>query len=161
MVFRRGNAMTEPALRHLCTFRVDGILFGVEVTRVQEVLRCQPTTPVPLAHSVVSGLINLRGQIVTALELRQRLGLAPRAADQHPLNIVVRGEEGIVSLLVDEIDDVLEVDESLFELPPETLSAAARALIEGVYKLSPQLLLVLDTRAAARVEPDRAAKERR
>jgi purine-binding chemotaxis protein CheW len=72
--------------RQLCTFRIDGLLFGVEITHVQEVLRAQPMTPVPLANAAVRGLINLRGQIVTALDLRHRLGLAALPPGIEPVS---------------------------------------------------------------------------
>lgn len=128
-----------------CTFYLDGLFFGVEVRQVQEVIRFQEMTRVPLASPVVSGLINLRGQIVTAIDLRRRLGLAERPAGQLPMNVVVRGDEGIVSLLVDEIGDVQEVEQEWFEAPPETLEGEVRELIRGSYKLADRLLLVLDT----------------
>jgi purine-binding chemotaxis protein CheW len=102
-------------------------------------------TRVPLAPAVVRGLINLRGHIVTAVDLRRRLELRERPADQLPMNVVVRSEDGAVSLLVDEIGDVLEVDEETFEAPPETLSPRARELVPGVYKLKDRLMHVLDT----------------
>src|SRR4051794_39425221 len=92
-----------------CTFYLDGSFFGVEVQHVQEVIRYQELTRVPLASPVIRGLINLRGQIVTAIDLRRRLGLADRPAGVLPMNVVVRSEEGAVSLLVDEIGDVQEV----------------------------------------------------
>jgi purine-binding chemotaxis protein CheW len=143
----------EPAeVKQLCTFFVAGLLFGVDVIHVQEVIRYQAMTPVPLAPKVVSGLINLRGRIVTALDLRERLGLPRRPADQLPTNVVVRHAEGILSLLVDEIGDVLDVDADSFEMPPDTLTPAARAMIDGVYKLKPQLLLLLNTERAVGVE---------
>jgi len=128
-----------------CTFYVAGHYFGLDVLRVQEIIRCQEMTRVPLAPTVVSGLINLRGQIVTAIDLRRRLELNDRPPDQLPINVVVRTDDGAVSLLVDEIGDVLEVPEKLFERPPETLTGAARELILGAYKLQDRLLLVLDT----------------
>jgi purine-binding chemotaxis protein CheW len=127
-----------------CTFFVDGYYFGLEVRRVQEIIRYQEMTHVPLAPPVVSGLINLRGQIVTAIDLRRRLELKDRPADQRPVNVVVQTEDGAVSLLVDEIGDVMEVSEKLFERPPETLKGIARELIRGAYKLESQLLLLLD-----------------
>lgn len=141
----------EVLCRQLCTFSVAGLQFGVDVTQVQEVIRNQPMTPVPLAPKVVIGLINLRGQIVTAVDLRLRLGLAARAATDVPANVVVRDGDGVVSLLVDDIGDVLEVDQASFEAPPETLPAATKALIEGVYKLSPQLLMLLNTQLVMRL----------
>jgi purine-binding chemotaxis protein CheW len=102
-------------------------------------------TRVPLAPPVVRGLINLRGQIVTAIDLRRRLELSERPAEQLPLNVVVQTDDGAVSLLVDEIGDVLEVSEKLFERPPETLKGTAQELIRGAYKLKDHLLLILDT----------------
>ena len=117
-------------------------------------MRYQEMTPVPLASAVVSGLINLRGQIVTALDLRARLGLPPRAAGTLPMNIVVRTEDGAVSFLVDEIGDVVEVPESSRESVPETLTASNRELIASVCKLQDRLMLVLDTeRAIAETAP--------
>jgi purine-binding chemotaxis protein CheW len=131
--------------RQYCTFYLDGHCFGLDVLQVQEIIRYQDMTRVPLASSVVRGLINLRGQIVTAIDLRRRLELAERPADHMPMNVVVQTDDGAVSLLVDEIGDVLEVSDALFERPPETLKGPARELIRGAYKLKDRLLLVLDT----------------
>jgi purine-binding chemotaxis protein CheW len=133
------------AANQFCTFFLDGLFFGVEVQKVQEVIRYQEMTRVPLAAPVISGLINLRGQIVTAIDLRRRLGLSDRPPDQKPMNVVVRTDEGAVSLLVDEIADVIEVHSDQFEPPPETLRGPARSLVEGAYKLNQRLLLVLNT----------------
>ena len=130
------------------TFLVDGLLFGVDVVRVQEVIRYQTMTPVPLAPAVVHGLINLRGQIVTALDLRARLELAPRNDGARPMNVVVRTDEGAVALLVDEIGDVVTVDTESWETAPSTLSGAARELIPGAYKIDGRLLLQLDVDCA-------------
>lgn len=127
------------------TFFVNGLFFGVEVLKVQEVIRYQEMTRVPLAPSMVQGLINLRGQIVTAIDLRRRLEMPPLAEGQLPMNVVVRSEDGAVSLLVDAIGDVVETPEESYERPPETLSGVARDLIKGVYKLKERLLLILDT----------------
>ena len=127
-----------------CTFYVDGLFFGVDVLRVQEVIRYQEMTRVPLASHVVSGLINLRGQIVTAIDLRRRLDMADRPAGQVPMNVVIRTVDGAVSLLVDEIGDVVEVDSAEFERAPETIAGAAAELVTGVYKMKDRLLLILD-----------------
>jgi len=128
-----------------CTFYLDGHYFVLDVLTVQEIIRYQVLTRVPLAPPVVRGLINLRGQIVTSIDLRRRLELSERPADQVPLNVVVQTDDGAVSLLVDEIGDVLEVSDNLFERPPETLNGTARELIRGAYKLPDRLLLILDT----------------
>ena len=127
-----------------CTFFVDSHMFGVDVLDVQEIIRAQTMTRVPLAPMVVEGLINLRGQIVTAIDLRRRLELPDRPDDEPPINVVIQTDDGAVSLLVDEIGDVLRVPEAAFESPPETLRGAARDLIRGAYKLDGRLLLVLD-----------------
>jgi len=138
--------------RQFSTFVVDHLLFGVEVKKVQEVIRFQEMTRVPLAHPVVKGLINLRGQIVTAIDLRRRLGLRERAAADLPMNVVLRHDDGAVSLLVDEIGDVLEVEDESFELSPGTLAGEARELIRGVYKLQGRLLIALDTERVLNLE---------
>ena len=137
-----------PDARQYCTFFVDGHFFGLDLLKVQEIIRYQELTRVPLARPVVRGLINLRGQIVTAIDLRRRLELNDRPDDQFPVNVVVHTEDGPVSLLVDEIGDVLEVPERDFERPPETLQGPARELIRGAYKLEGRLLLILDTERA-------------
>jgi len=134
--------------QQFCTFFLDGFFFGVEVHKVQEVIRYQGMTSVPLSPSVIRGLINLRGQIVTAIDLRKRLGMNERQAGAQPMNVVVRTGEGAVSLLVDEIGDVVEVADSTFEEVPDTLKGVGRDLIRGVYKLKERLLLLLDTERA-------------
>lgn len=142
-----GESMKSDAVKasgQFATFFVGDLFFGIDVLRVQEVLRFQQMTCVPQAPEVIEGLINLRGQIVTAIDMRRRLGLCERAGDQTPMNMVVRTEDGAVSLLVDEIGDVLDVDSATYERPPENLQSAARELIRGVYKLKDRLLLVLD-----------------
>ena len=131
--------------KQFCTFFINGLFFGIEVLKVQEVIRYQEMTSVPLAPSTIRGLINLRGQIVTAIDLRRRLELPARGEDQLPMNVVVRTDDGAVSLLVDEIGDVGEIQDDVRERPPETLRGVARELVTGVYKLKERLLLVLDT----------------
>ena len=135
-------------LAQLSTFLVDGHRFGVEVATVQEVVRYQPMTRVPLAPPTLSGLINLRGQVITAVDLRRRLGLPDRTADELPMDVIVHTKDGLVSLLVDRIGDVVEVSEEAFEEPPETLLGIGRALVRGAYKLDDALLLSLDVEAA-------------
>lgn len=137
--------------QQFCTFHVDNLFLGIAVQQVQEVFRFQQMTRVPLAPGAVRGLINLRGQIVTAIDLRTRLGLPDRPADRAPMNVVVRTDDGAITLLVDEIGDVQEVHADTFERPPETLKGALRSLILGTYKLPDRLLLVLDTNQAVQL----------
>lgn len=141
--------------KQLCTFLLNEMLFGIEVLEIQEVISHQAMTPVPLAPNVVQGLINLRGQIVTAVDLRRRLSLPPRNADLLPINLVVHTNDGAVSLLVDDIGDVVEVGSDTFEPPPETIGDSARELIDGVYKLKGRLILNLNKDKAVnfRVDP--------
>jgi len=131
--------------RQYSTFSVVNFFFGIEVLEVQEVLRYLEMTKVPQAPGVIEGLINLRGQIVTAVDMRARLGLPKRPDGETPMNMVVRSDDGAVSLLVDEIGDVLEVHADSYEPTPDNLPAEQRELIRGIYKLEGRLLLVLHT----------------
>jgi purine-binding chemotaxis protein CheW len=131
--------------KQFATFFLNGLFFGVEVLKVQEVIRYQEMTRVPIAPAMIQGLINLRGQIITAIDLRRRLEMPPRAESQLPMNVVVRTDDGAVSLLVDEIGDVVEIQDDTYERLPETLTGVACELIRGVYKLKERLLLILDT----------------
>jgi purine-binding chemotaxis protein CheW len=151
------SALT-PASGQFSTFFVADLFFGVDVLDVQEVLRSQQMTPVPQAPEIVEGLINLRGQIVTAIDMRRRLQLPPQAGDRPSMNIVIRTPDGAVSLLVDEIGDVLEMDGSAYERPPQNLDPGAREIIRGVYKMKDGLLLVLDTEKAIEVSSCRASQ---
>ncbi|MGA1985897.1 MAG: chemotaxis protein CheW [Candidatus Sulfotelmatobacter sp.] len=135
-------------IQQFCTFFLKDQFFGVPVQKVQEVIRYQEMTRVPLTPPVIRGLINLRGQIVLAIDLRRRFAMEDRPETQLPMNVVVRTEDGPVSFLVDEIGDVLEVDEESFERPPDTVERQTRELVLGVYKLRERLMLVLDTERA-------------
>jgi len=128
-----------------CTFTVDRFFFGVPVGQVQEVLRRQAMSRVPLARPEVRGLINLRGQIITAIDLRRRLGLQPTPDGVRAMNVLIKTPEGAVSLLVDRIEDILEVTDDVIEHPPESLQGEIRELIIGACKLKERLLLLLDT----------------
>lgn len=130
-----------------CTFYLEGALYGLRVDQVQEIVRHQEMTPVPLADAVIAGLINLRGQIVSALDLRVRLGLPTRSRSQLATNVLVRHQDESVSLLVDEIGDVVDVPEDSFEDAPDSVVGEARTLARGVYKLPDKLLHVLDLQA--------------
>ena len=143
----------------LCTFTLADLVFGVEVMNVQEVLRFQPMTRVPLASSTVRGLINLRGQIVTAIDVRARLGFSTLSDAHEPMNVVLCTKDGVVSLLVDQIGDVLEVEPNAFERPPTTLPAVLRDVVRGVYKLEHGLLLLLDVERVVLLPEHRSAED--
>jgi purine-binding chemotaxis protein CheW len=135
------------------TFEVAGQLFGLEVGRVQEVLSFSEYTPVPLAPAHVGGLFNLRGQVIAALDLQVRLGLPPRdLTSGEAMNVIVRTEDESVSLLVDRIGDVVELDDRAAEPPPDTLSGPVRDLITATFPVDGRLMLALDARAAVRAD---------
>jgi len=135
--------VTEPQGFTSCF--VGDLCFGVAVAQVQEVTYGGTLTRLPLASSRVSGLLNLRGQIIAVTDLRRCLDLDDRPAGDQPVHLILQTEDGHISLLVDRVGDVVDVDERDFELPPETLRGRARELIRGAYKLDDGLLLALDT----------------
>jgi purine-binding chemotaxis protein CheW len=144
-------------MSQLSTFHVGKYLFGVDVSLVQEVVRLQQITPVPLAAPEIAGLINLRGEVLTAIDLRARLGL-PRAENgREPVNVVVRVDDEPVSLLVDEIGGVLEVSQVPFEQTPSTVDERVRDLLLGAYTLPDRLLLALNAQAVLDVGQDNRA----
>ena len=128
----------------LATFIIAGAHYGVDLFRVQEVLRGQARTPIPLAEPGVAGFINLRGQVVLSIDLRTRLGIEASPADPEPMMFVVRVDGEPISLLVDDVGDVIDVGGRRLEAPPDTLPSALREVILGVYQLEDSLLLVLD-----------------
>jgi purine-binding chemotaxis protein CheW len=140
-----------------CTFWADGLYFGVAVGDVQEVLRFHEMTGVPRAPESVFGLINLRGQIVTAIDLRHRLGLATRTDGQAPMNVVVRSRDEVVSLLVDDIGDVIDTAGQAIEPVPATVPLAVRDVLVGVIPRPEANLLVLDADVAADVSNSRSS----
>ena len=136
------------ASRQFATFEVADQLFGVEVHTVQEVLSYNEYTPVPLAPPAVGGLFNLRGQVIAAVDLRVQLGLARQALGGPLMNVILRGDGEPVSLLVDRIGEVVDLDDDTFEPPPDTLSGPIRELIVGTFKLDGRLMLALDVNQA-------------
>lgn len=131
--------------RQYATFRVADLFLGIEVVKVQELIRQQEMSAVPLAPQAIEGLINLRGQIVIAIDTRRSLGLPPALGEDQRVNIVIRSGDAVISLLVDEICDVLEVPLDAYAPVPDNMPLAQRQLIECVYQGKYGLMLVLDT----------------
>ena len=127
----------------LCGFKIGNGHYAVSVLEVQEVIKPQLLTPVPLAPKYVKGLINLRGQIVTAISLRTLFGLEDVESSDY-MNIIVRSGDSLYSLVVDEILDVIDVEKETYEPTPETLEEKLKKFIDGVYKLEKKLLISLD-----------------
>lgn len=130
--------------RQFSTFYVSGSLYGLDVSTVQEVTKSLPMTKVPLSPQFVDGLINLRGQIATAIGLRNLFNLGHEDKAEEYMNVVCKGDGLLLSLLVDQIGDVLEVDASQFESTPDTLPESVSRFMTGVYKIPGALLSVLD-----------------
>lgn len=134
-----------PSEKRYASCRVGDLLVGVAVDAVEEVTAGAELTPVPLAPSVVRGLVNLRGRIVTAIDLRRSLHLVDRPADQPPINVILRADGGSIGLLVDAVGDVLDVDDDDCEPLPDTLPGQLREVMTGACRLEGGLLLVLNT----------------
>ncbi len=132
-------------VRQFSSFLADELLFGVDVQDVQEVIRHLEMTRIPMAPPEVGGLINLRGRIIAAIDLRRCLNLAERPSDQASVHLILRTADGLVSLLVDEIWDVLELRADDRAFCRETLRGRLREFVQETYKLPRRLLLVLDT----------------
>ncbi len=146
--------MTEKAVKapqQLVTFRTGEYSFGVDVLEVQEVLRHQQMTPVPLASAEVRGLINLRGHIVTAVGMRQRLHLAAALDEREQMNLILSLRDGVASLVVDSVGDVISIEPERYRPRPSTLAAPLREMVTGVYQLDKGLLLHIDPEAACKL----------
>jgi purine-binding chemotaxis protein CheW len=135
---------TAPAATGWCTFTVEGLHCGLDVARVQEVLRPQAVTPLPLGPAAVRGLLNLRGRIVPAVDLRDVLGLRGTPGREPGGHLIVFDGESPVSLIVDAIGDVQHADALRLVPVPHDLDGPARDLVAGVVPLADSLLLVLD-----------------
>lgn len=138
-----GRESAGKKLLQYSTFYVANRLYGVDVTRVQEVVKPMQITKIPLAESFVQGLINLRGQVVTAVSLHELFGLVDSGRDEL-MNVICKADGALVSLQVDVIGDVLEFDEASAELPPSTVPESVRKFMTKIYKSGPELLSVLD-----------------
>lgn len=134
---------TNSSDNQLCGFRIKDGYYAISVLDVQEVIKPQRVTTVPLAPDYIRGLINLRGQIVTSISLKKLFGMEDIATDDH-MNIIVRSADSLYALVVDEILDVIDVERNSFEPTPDTLDMKIRKYIKGVYKLDRRLQILLD-----------------
>jgi len=126
------------------TFTIAGQLFGVPVLAVQDVLRPQAITHIPMAPPEILGSLNLRGRIVTVVDTRHRLGLPKAETNEPPMSIVVPHRDDLFSLAVDRVGEVLNPDPQSFEPNPPTLDPAWREVANGIYRLKDELLVVID-----------------
>lgn len=126
----------------LVTFRVGRQLFGLNCGQVQDIHKIHSITKVPLADNEIAGIMNIRGKIVTAIDLRRRLGVPDRVRSEAPLSINVEFRGIVYSMIIDEIGDVLSIDTNQLEKNPPTITGVWRATCEGVYRLDKELLIV-------------------
>ncbi|GJL63196.1 MAG: chemotaxis protein CheW [Nitrospirales bacterium] len=140
--------------RRLCTFTINGWCFGVDVCEVQEVHHSQVMTNVPLASDVIRGLMNLRGQVVTVLDLRRRLALDGSSFDRPPMNVVMQIDRELMSFLVEEIGEVIEVADEEIESPPSTIDQRIRMFLSGMVRCNSQLVLILDVKKTMTLSHD-------
>lgn len=136
------NLNTELS-RQYSTFYVADRLYGIDVMKVQEITRALPITEVPLAPAFVQGLINLRGQISTAVDLRELFAI-DGTTPEGSMNVVCRVEDALFSFVVDRIGDVMEVEPEAFEPSPDTVPDAIRRFMGGVFKVPGNLLSVIE-----------------
>lgn len=129
----------------VATFYIGKDIYGVAAINVQEIVRFQQMTVVPHAPDYILGLINLRGQIVTSIDLRFRLTGEHMAVSEECMNLILKTEDGIYSVLVDDVGDVLDIGQSQLEPPPETMSPGMRTYVNHICKLEKKLLNILDT----------------
>lgn len=135
-----GNLLASDFL----TITIADQVFGVPVLQVQDVLGPQKVTRIPLAPPEIAGFLNLRGRIVTAIDVRRRLGLEPRPRGEKQMSVVVDHEGELYSLVIDEVGDVLSLPGTDYEYNPATMDPLWRAVSGGIYRLEGRLLIVLD-----------------
>ncbi|HEY6904613.1 MAG TPA: chemotaxis protein CheW [Candidatus Acidoferrales bacterium] len=133
-----------PEDRQFCSFIVNDLLLGADVRRVQEVVRDLEITSVPSAPWAVRGLVNLRGQVIEAIDIRRCFGIADSAPVQTPFHLIFRTPGGPVSLLVDDMGSVIEIASDSPSVATQTLKGRMREIVSAVYRLSNRLLLVVD-----------------
>lgn len=135
--------LVKDVITQYCGFKVGGEEYAIPVMEVQEVIKPQMVTPIPLAQDQVRGLINLRGQIVTCLSLRKLFGQEDNL-DQDYMNIIVRGKDGFFSLVVDEVTDIIDIENTHIENPPDTINQNLKQYVDKIYKREQGLVILLN-----------------
>jgi len=151
------DAASASKVEGLVSVRVGDQSFGVPVLCVQDVITQTAICRVPLAPPEVAGSLNLRGRIVTAIDLRRRLRMPPREPDQPHMSVIVERGGELYAFLVDDVGDVLWLSSAVHEASPVTLSAHWRSLCDGLYRLESELLLVLSVEQVLNLGPSHAA----
>ena len=146
------QSTAEKLDNEIMTFKVSDQILGIPVQQVQEILPLQTVTRVPLAPPFLHGLLNLRGQIVTVIDLRRRLQIEPKKDLKGSMNIIVNQGLELFSLLVDGVGDVISVEKSNFSPPPATLDECWKNCCKGVFRLKENLLILVDTAAIINID---------
>lgn len=133
----------EPSDDYL-TINLADQIFGIPVLQIQDVLGGMQVTQVPLAPAEVSGALNLRGRIVTAINVRKSLGLEPYDGEKDPLSVVVEHKNELYSLIIDAVNDVFSIDDKDIETAPPTLDNLWRDIAMGIYRMDSKLMIILD-----------------
>jgi purine-binding chemotaxis protein CheW len=141
---RAGEVDEGPQTTEFLTIMIGSQIFGIPVLQVQDVLRQQAVTRVPLAPPEVAGALNLRGRIVTAINVRCRLGMDDLPAGTKTMSVVVEHEGELYSLIIDKVGDVLSLPNKGFEAVPPTMDSTWRDIATGIYRLDAQLMVVVD-----------------
>lgn len=139
------------------TIKIADQRFGIPVLQVQDVLREQAVTKIPMAPPEVAGSLNLRGRIVTAINVRKRLGLPPIENGKSCMSVVVEHQNELYSLIIDSVGDVLSLDGSQFEKSPNTLDPIWRDISTGIFQLKNDLLIIVDVSKLLENLHDKAA----
>jgi purine-binding chemotaxis protein CheW len=131
------------------TFYLGPHYFGINVADVLELNRNMEVTPVPKSPKIVRGIMNLRGQLVPAIDMYQRLDLVADIPKNESVSIILHCTGDLIAILVDDVGEILSLDQSTFEPPPSNFSLASKELVRGVHKLSERLLLIIDAKSIA------------
>ncbi len=145
-MIKKTDQQTAEETEDFVTFTIADQLFGIPVLLVQDVLSSYHITCIPLAPPEITGSLNLRGRVVTSIDVRIRLGLEPRAEGAESMSIVAETGGELYSLLVDSVGEVLPLSSANYERNPPTLDAKLRSYADGVYRLDDGLLVVLDVK---------------
>jgi purine-binding chemotaxis protein CheW len=138
------TAQPETSARDYLTIMIAEQRFGIPVLQVQDVLREQRVTRIPLAAPEIAGSLNLRGRIVTAIDIRKRLNMPPKEKAGSTMSVVVEHEEELYSLIIDKVGDVITLEGADFEKNPGTLDPSWRDISLGIYQLEKELLVIMD-----------------
>jgi purine-binding chemotaxis protein CheW len=138
------TGLSKRGIRQLTTFTLGTNQYGIDVMRVQEVTNSLPMTKIPIAPNYVCGLINLRGQIATAIGLQELFDIKTEKVEETKMTVICRVDGALLSLLVDSIGDVIEVPDTDFEPVPDTIKGKVRSFMGGVYKTKGAIISVID-----------------